>query len=236
MEKGKLYLIPSTIGEIEPLEVLPLSIKKVIDIVDDYIVENEKTARRFIKRVHPGKSQDDLKIYTLNKYTEPEELEHFLDAALEGRHMGVLSEAGAPAIADPGSEIVRMAHEKKIHVAPLVGPSSILLAMMASGLNGQNFAFVGYLPIDKAERKKRIKELERTSRQLNQSQLFIETPYRNMQLLEELTKSCSDETQLCIARDVTLPEELIQTFPISEWKKKVPVLNKKPTIFILHKY
>lgn len=235
-KRGKIYLIPSTIGEIEPLEVLPLAIKKVIDMVDDYIVENEKTARAFIKRVHTGKSQDKLNIFTLNKYTEPEELESFLQPALDGRHMGVLSEAGAPGIADPGSEIVRIAHNKGIHVAPLVGPSSILLAMMASGLNGQNFAFVGYLPIDKQERKKRIKELERTSKQLNQSQIFIETPYRNMQLLEDIIKSCNDDTDLCIARDITLSTELIQTYSIGEWKNKVPVLNKKPSIFIIHRH
>ncbi len=235
-KKGKLYLIPSTIGEIEPLEVLPLAIKKVIDMVDDYVVENEKTARAFIKRVHGGKSQDKLNLFTLNKYTEPEELEGFLQPALEGRNMGVLSEAGAPGIADPGSEVVRIAHRKGIHVAPLVGPSSILLAMMASGLNGQNFAFVGYLPIDKQERKKRIKELERTSKQLNQSQIFIETPYRNMQLLEDIIKSCNDDTDLCIACDITLSTELIQTFTIAEWKNRVPILNKKPTIFIIHRH
>jgi 16S rRNA (cytidine1402-2'-O)-methyltransferase len=234
-KKGKLYLIPTLLGEIEPLEVLPLAVRKVIDMTDYFIVENEKSARHFIKRVHPSKNQPDLQLNVLNKYTDPSDLESFLNPCLQGHHMGLLSEAGSPGIADPGADVVAMAHSKGIHVAPLVGPSSITLGMMASGMNGQNFAFNGYMPIDKKERKQRIKELERTSREKNQSQIFIETPYRNMSILEDILQTCSDHTRLCIASEITLASEYIRTQTIAEWKKGLPDLNKKPTIFILHR-
>ena len=174
--KGKLYLIPTRLGDNPPLEVLPLSIKKTIEELEDYIVENEKTARRFIKRVVPNKSQHVLKLKILNKYTQESELQSFLNPCLQGISMGIISEAGCPAIADPGADIVSIAHDLDIKVVPLVGPSSILLALMSSGMNGQSFAFNGYLPIDKQERKQEIKILERRSLELNQAQLFIETP------------------------------------------------------------
>lgn len=160
--KGKLFLIPTTLGENEPLEVLPISIKRAIEEIDCYIVENEKSARRFIKKISPRKPQPSLLIEVLNKYTEPEAIPTFLQPCLEGRNVGVLSEAGCPGIADPGADVVRIAHQKNIQVVPLVGPSSIVMAMMASGLNGQNFAFNGYLPIDSTERKKAIKSLEKS--------------------------------------------------------------------------
>ncbi len=230
---GKLYLIPSLLGEVEPLEVLPLALKKVIDITHHYVVENEKTARAFIKKVMPGKAQDRLVINVLNKYTEAEEVPTFLDPCMHGRTVGIISEAGAPGIADPGADVVRIAHEKGIRVVPLVGPSSILLAMMASGLNGQNFAFSGYLPIEKQERKKRIIDLEKWSRSSRQTQVFMETPYRNHKLLNDLLQYCLEGTQLCIAREVTLPTEYIKTAPISWWKHNIPDLEKKPAIFIL---
>ena len=169
MKKGKLYLIPTRLGDNPPLEVLPLSIKRVIEDIDDYIVENEKTARRFIKRISPKKSQSGLKINILNKYTPSTEVPTFLDATTEGRSVGLISEAGCPGVADPGSDIVRIAHETDIQVVPLVGPSSIILALMSSGMNGQNFAFTGYLPIDKIERKNELKRLERISHEKNQS-------------------------------------------------------------------
>src|SRR5690606_8626016 len=180
---GKLYLIPTGLGDNPPLEVLPISIKKIIETIDDYIVENEKTARRFIKTIHPKKSQPKLHLHLLNKYTKPEEMATFLQVCAEGKSMGLLSEAGCPAIADPGADIVKLAHEKNIRVIPLVGPSSIILALMGSGMNGQSFAFNGYLPIDKAERRNEIKRLERLSFEQNQSQLFIETPYRNNKMM-----------------------------------------------------
>lgn len=231
--KGKLFLIPTTLGENEPLEVLPISIKRAIEEIDYYIVENEKSARRFIKKISPRKPQPSLLIEVLNKYTEPEAIPTFLQPCLEGHNIGVLSEAGCPGIADPGADVVRIAHQKNIQVVPLVGPSSIVMAMMASGLNGQNFAFNGYLPIDSTERKKAIKSLEKKSIDLGQSQIFIETPYRNDKLLVELLKTLSINTLLCIACDITLSTEFIVTKKISEWKKTFLDLNKRPAIFII---
>jgi len=230
---GKLYLIPSTLGDNEPLEVLPISIKRVIESTDHYIVENEKTARRFIKKISPRKSQPSLHLEVLNKYTEPETIPSYLKPCYEGFNIGVLSEAGCPGIADPGAEVVKFAHQKGIQVVPLVGPSSILMALMASGLNGQNFAFNGYLPIDVAERKKAIKKLEKISIDQQQSQLFIETPYRNDKLLADLLKSLAQSTKLCIACDITLSTEYILTLPISAWKKTTLDLHKRPAIFII---
>ena len=235
MNKGTLYLIPTRIGDNPPLEVLPLSIKKIIERIDIYIVENEKTARRFIKRISPKKSQAKLEIYMLNKFTEAAELPEFLIPALNGLDIGLLSEAGCPAIADPGADIVQIAHEKDIKVVPLVGPSSILLALMCSGMNGQSFTFNGYLPIDKNDRKKSLKNLERLSFENNQTQLFIETPYRNNKMLEDICSCLGNTTRLCIATDITLPTEYIKTKTIEEWKKIKVDLHKRPTLFIIHK-
>ena len=231
--KGKLYMIPTTLGENEPLEVLPISIKRIIEETDHYIVENEKSARRFIKKISPRKSQPNLSVALLNKFTDPATIPSFLDPCFEGLDVGVLSEAGCPGIADPGSEIVRIAHQKGIAVVPLVGPSSIILALMASGLNGQNFAFNGYLPIETAERKKAIKRFEKISRENNQSQLFIETPYRNDSLFEEFIKTLSKNTWLCIATDLTLPTEFIATKIAGNWIAGSIELHKRPTIFII---
>jgi 16S rRNA (cytidine1402-2'-O)-methyltransferase len=230
---GKLYLIPTTLGDTPPLEVLPISIKWTIENIDHFIVENEKTARHFIKRISPKKSQPSLIINRLNKYTEPEEIPSFLDPCIHGKDVGLLSEAGCPGIADPGADVVQIAHEKRIRVVPLVGPSSILMALMASGMNGQNFAFNGYLPIESAERKSAIKRMEKTSRELNQAQIFIETPYRNNKLLEEFTKLLATSTKLCIATDITLQNELIISKTIGDLKGIQVDLNKRPTIFII---
>lgn len=232
---GKLYLIPTRLGDNPPLEVLPISVKKIIEIVDDYIVENEKITRRFIKRICPKKSQSSLNIQVLNKYTEDYETGDFLDACKSGRHMGLLSDAGCPGIADPGSKIVRQAHLNGIEVVPLVGPSSILLALIASGMNGQNFAFNGYLPIDNKERKNSLKRLEKLSSEQNQSQLFIETPYRNNKILEDMLAVLNGNTRICIACDLTLPTEYIKTKTVNEWKKIKIDLHKRPSIFIIHK-
>lgn len=234
VEKGKLYLIPTTLGETEPLEVLPLSIKRIIEGTDHYIVENEKSARRFIKKITPRKSQPDLHFEVLNKYTEPETIPSFLTPCLEGRNVGIISEAGCPGIADPGADVVKVAHEKGIQVVPLVGPSSLLLALMASGLNGQNFAFNGYLPIETPDRKKAIKKLEKISGDEQQSQLFIETPYRNDKLLADLMASLLPSTRLCIACDISLATEFITTMTIFDWKRtSIVALNKRPAIFII---
>jgi len=233
--RGKLYLIPTRLGENQPLEVLPISVKKIVELIDDYIVENEKTARRFIKKISSGKSQQSLNINILNKYTEPTELTSFLDACVNGKSIGLLSEAGCPGIADPGADIVKIAHEKDIQVVPLVGPSSILLALMSSGMNGQSFTFNGYLPIDKAERKTALKKLERLSFELNQSQIFIETPYRNNKMLEDISSSLGNNTRVCIACDITLATEYIKTKTVNEWKRSNIDLHKRPSIFIIHK-
>ncbi len=232
---GKLYLIPTTLGDTEPLEVLPISVKKVLEMTNEFIVENEKTARRFIKRVCPKKSQPDLILHSLNKYTKLEEIPSFLNSCLDGKIVGLLSEAGCPAIADPGADVVNIAHEKNIQVRPLVGPSSILLAMMGSGFNGQNFSFNGYLPIDKSERKTTIKRLEKLSFENNKSQIFIETPYRNNKMLDDLTSILHPNTKICIACDLTLNSEMIITKKASYWNKNKIDIHKKPTIFIIQK-
>ena len=237
---GKLYLIPITLsnpGEtsVVPEDVLPQAVKRVIDFIDDYIVENEKTARKFIKSIHPDKKQPDLKINTLNKHTEISTHHEFIQPLLNGKNIGLMSESGCPGIADPGAVIVKLAHEKGIQVVPLVGPSSILLALMASGMNGQSFAFNGYLPIDKNDKKQALKMYERLSQEKNQTQLFIETPYRNNKLMEDLLQLLQPSTLLCVACDITLPTEFIKTKAINEWKKEKADLHNRPCIFIIHK-
>ncbi|MBU3012095.1 SAM-dependent methyltransferase [Polaribacter vadi] len=233
---GKLYLIPTTLGEeTEPLEVMPISVKKIIEEINYYIVENEKSARRFIKKIAPKKPQPNLTIKLIDKYAVEEETQTYLDVCAQGFNVGLLSEAGVPAIADPGASIVKLAHQKNIQVVPLVGPSSILMAMMSSGFNGQNFAFNGYLPIDKGERKRAIKDLERISIDKNQSQIFIETPYRNEKMFADLKANLSPQTNLCIAADITLSSEYIKTMAIKDWKHQQPNLHKRPAIFIIQK-
>tara|TARA_B110000003_G_scaffold140024_1_gene141602 strand:- start:6717 stop:7424 length:708 start_codon:yes stop_codon:yes gene_type:complete len=233
---GKLYLIPTSLGDSAPLETIPISIKKIIESIDVYIVENEKSARRFIKTVSSGKSQSSLTLFTLNKFTDPLEIPLYLEECYKGNNIGLLSDAGCPAVADPGAEVVKIAHQKNIKTIPLVGPSSILLAMMSSGMNGQNFAFNGYLPIEKVERKSKIKQLEKRSFEENQSQLFIETPYRNNSVLEDLYKTLNSDTKICVACDLTLPTEYIKTQTAKQWKHSKLDFHKRPVIFIIHKY
>ena len=233
---GNLYLIPNTLGEVALLEVLPIAVKKKIEDIDIYIVESEKSARRFIKAICPDKSQEKLKLFTLNKFTETLEIPNYLNPCIEqGESIGLISDAGCPAVADPGSEVVRLAHERNIKVVPIVGPSSILLAMMASGMNGQNFAFNGYLPIDKKERKAKLKQLEKLSFDIKQAQAFIETPYRNQKLLENLCRVLHPNTRICVACDLTLSSEYIRTLYAAEWLKNKVNLHKRPTIFVLPK-
>ncbi len=232
---GKLYLIPTTLGEVDPMDVLPQTIKRTVDFIDDYIVENEKTARRFIKSIQPEKIQASLRLNALNKYTEVSDYSKMLQACLHAKNVGLMSEAGCPGVADPGAVIVKLAHEKGIQVVPLVGPSSILLAIMASGMNGQSFAFNGYIPIDKSEKKIALKNLEKLSQDKNQSQLLIETPYRNNKMLEDILQVLNPATHICVATDITLPTEFIKTMRISDWKKIKVDLHNRPTIFIIHK-
>lgn len=234
---GKLYMIPVMMGEeSNPKDVLPESVAKTIEMIDYYIVENEKTARRFIKKIYPDKKQPELKISLLNKHTDFSEHSQMLNPCLEGINVGLMSEAGCPGIADPGAAIAKLAHEKGIQVVPMVGPSSILMGMMASGFNGQSFAFNGYLPIDKSEKKNVLKNFEKLSFDKNQSQIFIETPYRNNKLLEDLLQILQNDTHLCIAADITLETEYIKTKKISEWKKTKVDLHNRPCIFIIHRF
>lgn len=234
---GKLYLLPVPLGnEGDPKDVLPQSVERSIEFIDHYIVENEKTARRFIKAILPTKKQPELKLSVLNKHTEPSEHHDFIKPCFEGFNVGLMSEAGCPGVADPGAAIVKIAHEKGIQVVPLTGPSSILLAIMASGMNGQSFAFNGYLPIEKGEKKNALKNFEKLSQDKKQSQLFIETPYRNNKLLEDILGALQPSTHLCIAADITLPTEFIKTKTVAQWKKEKTDLHNRPCIFIIHRF
>ncbi|MDG1761244.1 MAG: SAM-dependent methyltransferase [Flavobacteriaceae bacterium] len=232
---GAIYMIPNLLGDSAPLEVLPISVKKNIESLTYFICENEKVARAFIKKIVPNKSQQNLKIVLLNKFTDPLEVESFLAPCFEGESIGLISDAGCPAIADPGAIIVAMAHKKGIVVKPLVGPSSILLALMGSGMNGQNFAFNGYLPIDKQERKKAIKGLEKKSFELQQTQIFMETPYRNDAIMSDLIKILHPSTRLCIACDLSLKSETIRTYTAEKWKSRTFSIQKRPAIFLIQK-
>ena len=233
--QGTLYLFPVTLGDSPIDRVLPSYNSKVISDIRHFIVENERTARRFLRKSDPTFDIDASTFYILNKHTSPEEIASFLNPAKKGHPVGLLSEAGCPAIADPGSDIVRIARQEGIKVVPLVGPSSILLSLMASGFNGQNFAFVGYLPIDSAERIKMLKRLEQRVYNENQTQIFIETPYRNQKLIEELAKNCQPSTKLCVAANLTCEDEWIKTLPIKQWAKEKTDLSKIPAIFLLYK-
>ena len=233
---GKLYLIPTTLGDCEANDVLPQLINRTINFINDFIVENEKTGRKSIKLTNPEKVQANLRIKILNKHTENKEHLIMLQPCLEGKNVGLISEAGCPGIADPGAVIAKLAHEKGVQVVPLVGPSSILLALMASGMNGQNFAFNGYIPIDKGEKRSTLRALEKLSLDKNQSQIFMETPYRNNKMLEDILASLQPNTLLCVATDVTLPTEYIKTYKVAQWKKATIDLHNRPCIFIIHQY
>ena len=230
---GVLYLIPTPLGENPPLEVLPLTVKKIIEDQNHFIIENEKAARRFIKKIAPNKNQDQLILYPLNKFITQEETETYLDQCEAGVSMGLFSDAGCPGIADPGSVIVAKAHRLGIQVKPIVGPSSLILAMMSSGMNGQNFAFNGYLPIEQKKRRQAIIKFEKKAIKDNQAQLFIETPYRSDSLLNELLKVLLSNTLLCVGCDLSLKNEYIKTLTISQWKNEKANLNKRPCIFII---
>ncbi len=230
-----LYLIPTSLGETSFDRILPTYNIEVVSALKHFVVEDVRTARRFLKKANPTIDIDTLTFFILNQHTSPEEISSFLRPMFNGNDLGVLSEAGCPAIADPGADVVAIAQKNNFKVIPLVGPSSILLALMASGFNGQSFAFNGYLPIQPAEKGKALRKLESKAIADNQSQIFIETPYRNMKMLEEILHSCQNSTLLCIAADITLETELIRTKSIQEWKKNLPELNKRPCIFILYK-
>ncbi len=230
---GKLYLIPTPLGNAPYSRIFPELNAEIIKTLDHFVVENLRSARRFLRSAGYSKDFDEVQLFELDKHNPGSLTKQDIIPLFENHDMGLLSEAGVPGVADPGSDIVRMAHQNNIKVVPLIGPSSLLLALMASGLNGQQFAFSGYLPIKNQQRKKAIQALEKRSGTENQSQLFIETPYRNMSLLNEILNTCQSGTLLCVAADITLDSEFIKTKSIKEWKGKPPDIHKKPTIFIL---
>lgn len=234
MSLGTLYLIPVTLGDDIISKALPPDAVAIAQRLDTFVVENEKTARRFLGAIQPLKPVRELQLLTLNEHTTEKELPALLAPLLEGHDVGLMSEAGCPGIADPGAQLAALAHRKGVRVAPLVGPSSILLSLMASGLDGQRFTFLGYIPSDKGARVQKLRELEQDSRKRRETQIFIETPYRNQHLLEDIFATCNGETRLCVACNVSLDSELILTKRIADWKKSpLPDLHKKPTVFLL---
>ena len=234
MTLGTLYLIPCTLGDTSAGQVLPQYVIDIARKLRHFVVEQPKAARQFLSALKPEQPIQSLHFYSLNEHTAPEELAALLTPLLDGHDVGIISEAGCPGVADPGADLVNLAHRNSIRVVPLVGPSSILLALMASGLNGQSFAFHGYLPIEEAERNKAIATLEAESAKRKQTQLFIETPYRNEKMFGALLTHCRPQTLLCVATDITLPGERIQTRSIAQWKlQAIPPLNKHPSMFLL---
>lgn len=231
-----MYLLPVTLGDTEIDNVLPSYNREIIRQIKSFIVENVRSARRFLKKVDRDINIDELTFYLMDKHTDAAKMASYLKPLEEGNAMGVISEAGCPAVADPGADVVAVAQRKNLRVIPMVGPSSIIMSVMGSGFNGQSFAFNGYLPIEPAERTKRIKQLETRAYTEDQTQLFIETPYRNHKMLEELLRTCKPSTRLCIASGITCAEEYIHTHTIAEWKKiKLHDLSKIPTIFLIYK-
>lgn len=230
----KLYLIPSFLGNENYAEIFPELNKSIIQSLKTFIVEDERTARRFLKKVEPSIIIDNLNFLLLNEHTTAKDYEKYL-TNIKDESIGLLSDAGVPCIADPGSVIVEMAHKLNFQIIPLIGPTSIILALMASGMNGQNFAFNGYLPVKQPQRSKAISFFEKRSITEKQTQIFIEAPYRNIQLFNDFLNTCDRNTKLCIACDVTLESQFIKTKTIDEWKQATPEINKKPAIFLLSK-
>jgi len=232
---GELYLIPNSLGNNDPLAFLPKAVIDLIPTLKFFIVENIRNARRYLKSIDKTIDIDSITFYELNKHTDSSEIHTFLNPLMKGENCGILSEAGVPGVADPGAEVVRLAHQKGIRVVPLIGPSSILMAMMASGQNGQSFRFLGYLPVKGNERSRELRNIESRAIKENESQIFIETPYRNNQMFQDIMNSCQPSTLLTVAVDLTTETESVITMPVSGWKKKKPELNKRPAVFIIGK-
>jgi 16S rRNA (cytidine1402-2'-O)-methyltransferase len=234
MALGTLFMVPVTLGDDNLSYVIPADVMQLVQNLEYFVVENEKSARRFLGSVKTHKPVRELNFQLLNEHSVEKDLPALIAPLLAGHNVGMLSEAGCPGIADPGALLAALAHKKNIRVTPLVGPSSILLGLMASGFNGQQFTFLGYLPSDKAARVNKLKEIEKQSQCLNETQIFIETPYRNQHMLEDILASCAANTKLCIAKNVSLETEFVVSKTIAEWKKtELPDLHKQPTVFLL---
>lgn len=232
-EKGKLYLIPSPLGENDPEEVIPVPVLKSLTGFRTFVVEEIRTARRYLSRAGLKGRIGELEFHELNEHTDQNTIEEYLKLFEDGNDVALISEAGLPAVADPGAQLVALAHRHGIEVIPTVGPSSLMLALMASGLNGQSFAFCGYIPAKTDERKARLKTLEKVSGQLKQTQIIIETPYRNDSLFADMTSICSPSTRICVAANITMPDAFIQTKTAGEWKKQGLVIGKRPCVFLI---
>lgn len=233
--KGILYLIPSFIGETTVEQTFPAYNTEIINSLDEFIVEDEKTSRRALKKAGYAKPIDNINFHVYNEHTSSDDIFSFFENILKGKNIGLMSESGCPCVADPGALVVQFAHSLGVKVIPLIGPSSILLSLMASGFNGQNFTFNGYLPIDKRERIKKLKELEKTASTKNQTQIFIETPYRNVQVFTDIITNLYSDTLVCIACNISAPNGFILTKRVAEWKNLKPEINKQTTIFLIYK-
>lgn len=233
MAYGKLYLIPSPLGDYAPEEVIPAPALEKVRTITRFVVEETRTARRYLSAAGLRGHIGELEFHELNEHTRPEEVDAYIKLFEDGTDVGIISEAGLPAVADPGSLLVALCHRNGIEVVPFVGPSSLMMALMSSGLNGQSFAFRGYIPVKTEERRKALKEMEKLSAQLRQTQIFIETPYRNDSMIADILATCSPSTRLCLAADITLPDAFIRTKRVSEWKKSIPVIGKRPCVFLI---
>lgn len=231
--KGKLYLIPSPLGDCEPAEVIPAPVLELLKNIDTYVVEEIRTARRYLSKAGLKGSIDSLKFLLLNEHTSDTEIESYASLFDGGNDVAMISEAGLPAVADPGAKLAALAHRHGIQVCPMTGPSSLMLALMGSGLNGQSFAFCGYLPAKTEERRKKLRIIEKVSQNLSQTQIFIETPYRNDSMMKDIVSVCRPETRLCIAADLTMPAAFIKTMTVAQWKKTDMEIGKRPCVFLI---
>lgn len=233
MSKGRLLLIPSTLGDNDPLEVIPCPVLDALQSISTFVVEEVRTARRYLSKAGLKGKIGDLEFHQLNEHTTPAEVESYLSLFDDGRDVGLITEAGLPAVADPGAQLVALCHSHGIEVIPFVGPSSLMLALMASGLNGQSFAFLGYLPAKTEERRAALRNIEKRSSAANQTQIFIETPYRNDSLFKDILSSCQGRTRITVAANITMPDAYIRTLSVAQWKKENLVIGKRPCVFLL---
>lgn len=231
--KGRLLLIPSPIGDNDPSEVIPAHVLNSLHDINVFVVEDIRTARRYLSKAGLKGRIGSLEFHELNEHTRPEEIEGYISLFDGGTDVGLISEAGLPAVADPGAQLVELAHRNGIKVIPFTGPSSLMMALMSSGLNGQSFAFCGYLPAKTEDRKSRLRTLEKLSAATGQTQIFIETPYRNDSMLKDILSCCHDGTRICIAADVTMPDAFIRTMTVGQWKKSGTVIGKRPAVFLM---